>query len=74
MHLSTENASAQVGLLIGNRNVTRVEPEHQIADVEMDDWVEARKHLSDAAETWFTERRSEIEPFFRSTVEARIRN
>ena len=74
MHLSTENASAQVGLFIGNHNVTRIEPEHQIADIELDDWVEARKHLPDAAEISFSERKSEIEPFFRSTVEAQIRN
>lgn len=71
MHLSTENAGAQVGLFIGNQNVTRIEPEHQIADIEMDDWVEAKKHLPDAAEISFSEGKSAIEPFFRSTVEAR---
>jgi patatin-like phospholipase/acyl hydrolase len=73
MHLSTENASAQVGLFIGNRNVTRIEPEHQIADIEMDDWVEAKKHLPDAAKISFSEGKSALEPFFRSKVQARYR-
>ncbi len=64
MHLSTENAASQVALFIGDDNVVRVEPEHQISDIEMDDWCEAIKHLPDAAVVAFQEQRFTIAPFF----------
>jgi uncharacterized protein len=73
MHLSTDNATSQVGLFIGDQNVTRIEPENQIADIELDDWVEAKKHLPDAAEISFTEMKQAISPFFLSKVEPRNR-
>jgi hypothetical protein len=73
MHLSTENASSQVSLFIGNDSVVRIEPEHQIADIEMDDWIEAKKHLPDAAISAFGENQKDISRFFETAVEDRDR-
>ena len=73
MHLSTDNSTSQVRLFIGDQNVTRIEPEHQIADIEMDDWIEAKKHLPDAAEISFSEMRFAIITYFASKVETRNR-
>ena len=73
MHLSTENAASQVSLFIGDENVIRIEPEKQIAAIELDDWLEAKAHMPDAAEISFGEARSAIEPFFVDAVEPRIR-
>lgn len=73
MHLSTENAASQVSLFIGDKNVVRIEPEKQIAAIELDDWLEAKAHMPDAAETSFAENRPVLEAFFERTVESRIR-
>ena len=74
MHLSTENASSQVGLFIGQNNIVRIEPEHQIADIDMDDWEEAAKHLPDAAIRAFTEYAADLLPYFRDPAAARDRH
>ena len=66
MHLSTENAASQVALFIGDDKVVRIEPEHQISDIEMDDWCEAVKHTPDAAVVAFQEHRLAIAPFFKT--------
>jgi uncharacterized protein len=73
MHLSTDSATSQVGLFIGDENVARIEPEYQIAEIQLDDWVEAKRHLPDAAEISFRETKPIIEPFFKMKVEARSR-
>jgi uncharacterized protein len=64
MHLSTENAASQAALFIGDDNVLRVEPEHQISSIEMDDWVEAVRHLPDAAQVSFAKNHIKIRKFF----------
>ena len=71
MHLSTENASSQVGLFVGQDNIVRIEPEHQISEIEMDDWIEARKHLPDAAIIAFDENIERMRIFFESCVDER---
>ena len=73
MHLSTENASSQVKLFIGHQNVVRIEPEHQIATIDMDDWSEAVKHLPDAAIRAFTENKDVLKSFFETPVAPRDR-
>ncbi|MEX0957223.1 MAG: CBASS cGAMP-activated phospholipase [Rhizobiaceae bacterium] len=73
MSLSTDNAAAQVGLMIGSESVLRLEPERQIASIEMDDWQEAVRHLPDAATITFTEERDKIANFFNEKVEPRYR-
>jgi uncharacterized protein len=73
MHLSTENAASQVSLFIGDQNVVRIEPEKQIAAIELDDWCEAKAHMPDAAENSFVENRTAIESFFQEKVDARVR-
>lgn len=73
MSLSTDNAAAQVGLMIGPERVLRLEPEQQIASIEMDDWQEAVRHLPDAARITFSENRERLSEFFLDRVEPRQR-
>jgi uncharacterized protein len=73
MHLSTDNSTSQAGLFIGDENVTRIEPESQNADIEIDDWVEAKQHLPDAATVSFSDAKSAIEPFFKLKVATRMK-
>ena len=73
MSLSTDNAAAQVGLMIGSERVLRLEPERQIASIEMDDWKEAVRHLPDAALLTFTENIERLTEFFSEKVTPRAR-
>ncbi|WP_425458871.1 CBASS cGAMP-activated phospholipase [Ahrensia kielensis] len=71
MSLATDNASAQVGLMIGADRIFRIEPESQIASIEMDDWEEAVRHLPDAARTSLSEGKDRIRDFFVEKTAAR---
>lgn len=71
--LSTDNASAQVGLMVGADRILRIEPEAQVANIEMDDWTEAVRHLPDAATTSFSENRSQMTHLFENEVSDRDR-
>ncbi|MEQ8451888.1 MAG: CBASS cGAMP-activated phospholipase [Nitratireductor sp.] len=73
MSLSTDNSAAQVGLMIGSERVVRIEPERQIASIEIDDWEEAVRHLPDAALISFAENTERIERFFTEPVQPRER-
>lgn len=64
MSLSTDNASAQVGLMIGTDRILRIEPEAQIASIELDDWTEAVRHLPDAAVVSFSDHKEALMDFF----------
>jgi len=57
--------------MIGPERVLRLEPERQIASIDMDDWQEAVRHLPDAAAITFSENRDKIAGFFFEKVEAR---
>jgi uncharacterized protein len=73
MHLSTRNATSQVSLFIGDQNVMRIEPEAQISSIELDDWVEAVKHLPDAATISFSENNKSLVRFFQEEASPRER-
>lgn len=73
MSLSTDNSAAQVALMIGSERVVRIEPERQIAIIEMDDWQEAIRHLPDAALASFSENKKRLSSFFDEAVGPRER-
>ena len=73
MSLSTDNAAAQVGLMVGSEHVVRLEPERHIASINMDDWTEAVRHLPDAALVTFTENRDRLSGFFAEKIMPRER-
>ena len=73
MSLSTDNAAAQVGLMVGSEHVVRLEPERRVASIDMDDWTEAVRHLPDATLVTFTENRNRFSGFFAEKVRPRER-
>jgi hypothetical protein len=50
--------------MIGTDRILRIEPEHQIASIELDDWAEAVQHLPDAAIVSLSENKERISGFF----------
>jgi patatin-like phospholipase/acyl hydrolase len=64
MYLTSDNALAQAGLLIGPPRITRIEPQGEDALVEMDDWQGAVRRLPTAAAQAFAANRDTILQFF----------
>ena len=73
MYLTSDNALAQAGLLIGPQRIVRIEPEGEDALVEMDDWQGAAARLPSAAREAFASSRDSIMQHFREPVPPRER-
>jgi patatin-like phospholipase/acyl hydrolase len=73
MFLTTDNATAQVKLLLGPERCLRIEPTAEDAAIDLDDYDAAFARLPSRAAEHFTENRSAIARFFASTVEPRER-
>jgi patatin-like phospholipase/acyl hydrolase len=74
MFLTTDNATAQVKLLLGPERCLRIEPQGDNATVEMDDYDDAFRRLPVLAERDFLELRGDIERFFIDEVLPRERH
>lgn len=73
MYLTSDNALAQAGLLIGPQRIVRIEPQGDDALVEMDDWRGAVQRLPSAAAKAFAANRDDILRFFERPVPPRDR-
>lgn len=74
MFLTTDNATAQVKLLLRPDRCLRLEPTGADAGIEMDDYDGAFARLPDLAGRDFESNRDEIERFFEATVMPRERH
>lgn len=74
MFLTTDNATAQVKLLIGPDRCLRLEPSGADASIEMDDFDGAFARLPHLASQDFEAHRTEIARFFHGTVSPRERH
>jgi patatin-like phospholipase/acyl hydrolase len=74
MFLTTDNATAQAGLLLGADKIMRLEPIGSAATVELDDYDRAMGELPRLARLHFSERRAELERFFRARALPRERH
>lgn len=73
MYLTSDNALAQAGLLIGPQRITRIEPQGADALVEMDDWQNAVGRLPSAARRAFEADHDAILRHFEEPVPPRER-
>lgn len=73
MFLTTDNATAQVKLLLGPERCLRIEPEGDDATVEMDDYDAAFARLPALAAADFVTHHAAIAPFFAQAVAPRER-
>lgn len=73
MFLTTDNAQAQVTLLLGPENILRMEPLGPAAKIELDDWGAAVEQLVPLAKADFEETRLRISAFFNENVSPRHR-
>lgn len=73
MYLTSDNAHAQAGLLLGPERILRVEPSGPAGNVEMDDWQTAHQILPEAAILDFEANKHLIMAFFASQVLPRER-
>ena len=73
MYLTTDNALAQAGLLIGPERIIRIEPSGNAGLVDMDDWKTAVRILPEAASQDFEVNRDMILRFFDREVDSRHR-
>lgn len=74
MFLTTDNATAQVKLLLGPERCLRIEPTGSDAAIEMDDYNAAFASLPKLAATDFASHQAGIVPFFSETVAQRERH
>ena len=74
MFLTTDNATAQVKLLLGPDRCLRLEPKGEDACIEMDDYDRAIARLPKLAAKDFDENRDAIARFFAHKVEPRERH
>ena len=74
MFLTTDNATAQVKLLMGPDRCLRLEPSGADACIEMDDYDSAFSRLPELANRDFESNRDEIARFFTYTVSPRERH
>ncbi len=74
MFLTTDNADAQAGLLIGPENIRRLSPIGKNAEIDLGDWQSARDHLPKAALSDLSEARESVSMFFESPVLPRERH
>ena len=73
MYLTSDNALAQAGLLIGPQRITRLEPQGEDSLVEMDDWLSAAARLPPAAMQAFETNRDVLMRHFEQPVPPRER-
>ncbi len=73
MFLTTDNATAQAKLLLGPDNCIRLEPEHEDANIEIDDYDNAFSSLPALAKKDFENSKSQIAIFFADVVAERER-
>jgi hypothetical protein len=73
MFLTTDNATAQVKLLLGPERCLRIEPAGADAAIEMDDYDAAFARLPALAAADFTAFEAAIAPFYAQTVPPRER-
>jgi len=73
IYLTTDNALAQAGLLIGPERILRVEPGADGGTIPLDDWTNATRLLPADATVCFSKFESELRAFFAGTVEPRHR-
>ncbi len=73
MFLTTDNAQAQAGLLLGPENILRLEPTGSAAAIELDDWEAAVKTLPQMANLHFNKNKQTIQKFFELEAEPRQR-
>jgi patatin-like phospholipase/acyl hydrolase len=71
MYLTTDNALAQAGLLLGPENILRLEPTVETNDIEMDDWASSVRVLAPLAESHYSDNKLAIAEFFETEVEPR---
>ena len=71
MFLTTDNATAQVKLLLGPDRCLRIEPNEADSMIELDDYENAFAALPLRAGEHFEARQADIARFFTSTVEDR---
>jgi hypothetical protein len=74
MFLTTDNATAQVKLLLGPDRCLRLEPSGADACIEMDDYDGAFARLPELASQDFESRREELARFFTGTITPRERH
>lgn len=74
MFLTTDNATAQVKLLLGPERCLRIEPTDDCASIEMDDYDATVSKLVPLAEFDFQENRENLKRFFAETVSPRERH
>lgn len=74
MFLTTDNATAQVQLLLGPERCVRLEPTNDDASVEMDDYDRAFAKLPARAAKDFADNKALLAAFFNSTVALRERH
>lgn len=74
MFLTTDNAHAQAGLLIGPQRITRLEPGAEAALIELDDWAASVEILPAFASQDFEEYRENINRFFTEEAAPRERH
>lgn len=74
MFLTTDNATAQVKLLLGPERCLRIEPAGDDAAVEMDDYDDAFARLPARAAVDFSIHEAAIAPFFAQAVSPRERH
>jgi len=68
--LQSHNAIGQAGLLIGRRNILRLNPDLS-SPINMDDFAAAKDRLPALGKTTFRRHKEDIRPFFEDVVEAR---
>lgn len=73
MYLTTDNAQAQAGLLLGPDRILRMEPPKDAASIELDDWTTASATLPPLAEHAFYLNKPRLEAFFSLPVPSRHR-
>jgi patatin-like phospholipase/acyl hydrolase len=69
MHLQSQNANGQAGLLVGADHRVRLNPTGASAKIEMDDYAAAIALLPAAADRVFDENRLQLQPFFASAAD-----
>lgn len=74
MFLTSDNATAQAGLLLGPEKCLRIEPKDEEARVELDDYDRAFKILPASAQRHFSECRADVARFFGNQVLPRDRH
>lgn len=69
MHLASQNATGQAGLLIGRDKLLRVDPPIEIARLEMDDFIGASRLIPAAAEVIAADLIPRVEGIFRTPAD-----